>query len=297
MYWEENRIRMKKRVLICGCNGQLGRTLQDLVSDYPEFSFYCTDIDTLDLRDFDAVSSFINEHKIDITINASAYTAVERAETEIALAYQVNEKAVDNLARATYGRGGFLVHISTDYVFDGESKEAYKPEDTPNPVSVYGASKLAGEERMIESGCRGIIIRIAWLYSIYGNNFVKTMLKLSSEREEIRVVNDQWGAPTNARDLAEVIMKIISYEDNILGTKIYHYSNEGVISWYQFAEEIIRLSGHKCSVCPISSEEFGAKVKRPSFSLLDHTKIAKDFNISIQKWEDSLLRDLSKIKY
>lgn len=297
MYWQKGRIEMKKRVLICGCNGQLGRTLQDLISHYPEFNFYCTDIDTLDLRDFDAVSSFIDANKIDITINASAYTAVERAESEETLAYQVNEKAVDNLARVMYRRGGFLVHISTDYVFDGESQEAYKPEDTPNPVSVYGASKLAGERRMIESGCRGVIIRVAWLYSIYGNNFVKTMLKLSSEREEIRVVNDQWGAPTNAQDLAEAIMKIIQCEDRISGTEIYHFSNDGVISWYQFAEEIIRLSGHNCRVNPISSEEFGAKVKRPSFSLLDHNKIAKEFNISVQKWENSLARDLSRIKY
>lgn len=288
---------MKKQIMLCGCNGQLGKTIQELEPQFPEFAFHNTDIDTLDLRDFDAVKSYLKEHNISIVINASGYTAVEQAESDVEQAYLANEKAVDNLARLMRERNGFLVHISTDYVFDGESSEAYKPDDEPNPVSVYGASKLAGERSMIASGCRGVIVRIAWLYSVYGHNFVKTMLKLSSEREEIRVVNDQWGAPTNAQDLAEVLMKIVQKEENFSQTEIFHYSNAGVISWHQFAEEIVRLSGHKCKVTPISTEEFGARVKRPKYSLLDHSKLSKELEISIPKWEMSLKRDLPRIKY
>lgn len=288
---------MKKKVMISGCEGQLGKTLQELAPLHPEYQFFNTDIKELDLSDFTATQKFIDQNEIEIVINAAGYTAVERAEEEIEAAYSANCQAVENLARAIAKRNGFMIHISTDYVFDGKKGSAYTPEDLPCPLSVYGASKLAGEKAMCSTNVRGVIIRIAWLYSTFGNNFVKTMLKLSAERESIQVVNDQWGAPTNALDLSEVIFQIIAEEEVQNGVEIYHYSNAGLTTWHGFAKEIIRLSGAICEVKATTSEAFGAKVKRPTFSQLSTDKLTKRFDIKIPKWEESLARDLFRIKY
>lgn len=276
-------------ILITGANGQLGSEFQKRTFSLLDEIFY-TDVEELDITDLKAVISFIERHDIDTIINCAAYTAVDRAEEDREKAVKVNRDAVANLAKAATKLGCLLIHISTDYVFDGNHDVPYTEKDPVNPQTVYGQTKLEGEQAIKSSGCMYLIIRTAWLYSGFGNNFVKTMLRLADERKEINVVNDQWGTPTYAGDLADAIIRILERNELPELEGIYHYTNEGVCNWYDFAKEIIELSGKDCIVRPISTEQYPTKAKRPAYSVLDKTKIKKVFDLEIPDWKDALKR-------
>lgn len=276
-------------ILITGANGQLGSEFQKRTFSLLDEIFY-TDVEELDITDLKAVISFIERHDIDTIINCAAYTAVDRAEEDREKATKVNRDAVANLAKAATKLGCLLIHISTDYVFDGNHDVPYTEKDPVNPQTVYGQTKLEGEQAIKSSGCMYLIIRTAWLYSGFGNNFVKTILRLSDERKEINVVNDQWGTPTYAGDLADAIIRILERNELPELEGIYHYTNEGVCNWYDFAKEIIELSGKDCIVRPISTEQYPTKAKRPAYSVLDKTKIKKVFDLEIPDWKDALKR-------
>ena len=287
---------MQKTVLVTGANGQLGKSLQQLAPDFSgQFRFLFTDVDTLDITDLAAVRRMVQDENVDTLINAAAYTAVDKAESDIELAYLLNEKAVANLATAAKEHGTFLVHISTDYVFDGKSSRPYQPTDKTNPTSVYGSSKLAGENALRESGCRGAIVRTAWLYSPYGNNFVKTMLRLADTKDSISVVSDQTGCPTLALDLARFLMAVIAHDGTADGLKYYHFTNKGRITWFDFASEILRQAGKSCPVRPIPTSSYPTPATRPAFSVLDLTESEAIF--AIPDWKESLTKVLPEIIY
>lgn len=265
-------------LLVTGSNGQLGSELHKLL---PEAIF--TDVNDLDITDKSAVDEFVNAHHIDMIINCAAYTAVDKAEEDVAMAEKINIKGPENLATTD----AKLVHISTDYVFDGNGHRPYLPEDEAKPVSVYGVTKLAGEKAVLAHNKRAVIIRTAWLYSSFGNNFVKTMRRLGAEKASLNVVCDQVGTPTYAADLAEAIVKIIpQVSDKTSG--VYHFTNEGVCSWYDFAYEIMQQSGLKCKVMPILSAEYPTKANRPFYSVLDKNKIKQTFGLEIRHWKEGL---------
>ena len=253
-------------ILITGANGQLGSELRK-IGFSPLDEVFFTDVAELDITDYTAIEKFIQVHEVDTIINRAAYTAVDRAEDEPGPAAEINTQAVANLAKAAQKEDCLLIHISTDYVFDGTATTPYTEKIKTCPVSVYGKTKLAGEEAIIRSGCFYIIIRTAWLYSAFGHNFVKTILRLAEERPEINVVNDQIGTPTYAEDLAKAIVKIMANDDRVEHEGIYHYSNAGVCSWYDFAVEIVRLSGLNCRVNPVTTAEYPTKTHRPAYSL------------------------------
>ena len=281
---------MIKNILITGAKGQLGSELSELYGKYSEFNFFPTDIDELDLTDKKAVSAFVSENQIDCIVNCAAYTAVDKAEDDVDLCYKINRDAVQNLAEAACGKA-IIIHISTDYVFDGKANSPYKETNPTNPQSVYGKSKCKGEEILLSVCPQSIIIRTAWLYSTYGNNFVKTMLRLAKERPELNVISDQKGTPTYAADLAQAILSIILYtkKENRLHPGIYHYSNAGQISWFDFTEKILQLAEIKdCRVNPITTEQYPTKAARPMYSVLDKTKIKETFQLIIPEWEQSL---------
>ena len=288
---------MKQNILITGANGQLGQSLQRVYAQTQteKYTLYCTDIDTLDITDYKALENYIIHNKIDSIVNAAAYTAVEKAETEEEKAYLINEQAVANLAAIAKKQDLFLIQISTDYVFDGTSRVPYTPEMPINPISVYGKSKAAGEKVILDYKIHSAIIRTSWLYSPYGGNFVKTMLRLGKEKESLQVVNDQIGGPTYATDLAEAIFTILGECNSFSGTEIYHYANEGVISWYDFAKEIMRLAQLNCEVNPIPSAAYPAKVERPAYSVFDLTKIKNRFNLHIPTWTESLEKAMPEL--
>ena len=275
---------MNNKILVTGANGQLGTELKKLL---PNAIF--TDVENLDITDFKSVESFVNENQIDIIINCAAYTAVDNAEDNFELAKKINEIGPKNLAL----NGAKIIHISTDYVFDGTNHQPYSPEDKTNPISVYGQTKRAGELAVLENAQIGIVIRTAWLYSAHGNNFVKTMRRLGAERESLNVVADQIGSPTFAGDLAEAITSILpQLSKNNNG--IYHYTNEGVCSWYDFATEIMNESGISCKVNPIPSSAYPTKAKRPFYSVLDKSKIKQTFCIKIPHWKEGLKKCLKQ---
>ena len=271
------------RVLVTGANGQLGSELRLVASA----DYIFTDIEELDICSEERVAEFVERNKIDVIVNCAAYTNVDRAEEESEVAERVNTTAVAILARVARRYNVRLIHISTDYVFGGEEFSSPIMEETrPVAVGVYGRTKLLGERLIEESGCSYVILRTSWLYSTYGKNFVKTILRLASEREELRVVSDQIGSPTYARDLAAVVVKIcgeVEFEDGI-----YHYSNRGEISWCDFARAIVELGGAKCRVIPCTTVEYGAKAPRPAYSVLDTSKICKALGCDIPQWRDSL---------
>lgn len=276
-------------ILVTGANGQLGSELRKVGFTALDEVFF-TDVTELDITDYPAVEHFVKEHEIDTIINCAAYTAVDRAEEEPELAEKINAQAVVNLARAAKKEDCLLIHISTDYVFDGTGTKPYTEKDKPCPVSVYGKTKLAGEEAILKSGCFYIIIRTAWLYSTFGNNFVKTMLRLASERTELNVVADQLGTPTYAADLARAIVKIMDHDDRADLEGVYHFTNDGICSWYDFATEIVRLSGKECQVNAVTTAEYPTKTKRPAYSVLDKTKIKKMFEVEVPEWKEALGR-------
>ena len=279
------------RILVTGCNGQLGNTIKDRQHNYPQHQWLNTDVAELDITDGEAVEQFVGEHRIDGIINCAAYTAVDRAEDDVEKATLLNVTGPANLAMAIEKRGGWLIHISTDYVFDGNHCTPYT-EDLPTcPKSIYGKTKLEAEEVVLRNCQKAMIIRTAWLYSEYGNNFVKTMLRLGREREQLKVVYDQIGTPTYAGDLADTILSVIA--KGIL-SGIFHFSNEGVISWYDFTKAIHEMSGiTSCEVLPIRSAEYPAKAPRPAYSVLDKQKIKTQYHISIPYWKDSLAHCLN----
>ncbi|MDE5786617.1 MAG: dTDP-4-dehydrorhamnose reductase [Duncaniella sp.] len=285
-------------ILVTGANGQLGRCIYDRAVNGVADNYIFTDIAELDITSRDDVDRFINEHDINMVVNCAAYTDVEAAEDNAEKALLLNAAAPGYIADAIKRRGGRLIHISTDYVFGGNNGNTPRAENEPeNPTGVYGATKLAGEKAVIDSGVKAIVLRTAWLYSEYGRNFVKTMLKLTAECPSLNVVFDQAGTPTYARDLADVIIKIIDgrlYEGN---EGLYHYSDEGVTSWYDFACAIAAMSGHgDCDIRPCHSDEFPSKVTRPTYSVLDKTKIKNTFGIRIPHWASSLADCIDKLK-
>lgn len=270
--------------LITGANGQLGRELARLMPDA-----ILTDSATLDITDADAVREFVKRNNVDTIINCAAYTAVDRAEDDADTAARVNVVGPENLAKS----GARVVHISTDYVFDGTGHTPYEPDDAPNPVSVYGRTKLAGERAVLENAKSAVVIRTAWLYSPFGNNFVKTMRRLGAERESINVVCDQIGSPTYAGDLAAAIVAILPQMRDGMH-EIYHFTNEGVCSWYDFACAIMALSGLPCRVNPIPSSQYPTRATRPMYSVLSKEKIKHDFNITIPHWQEALIKCLQQ---
>lgn len=285
-------------ILVTGANGQLGSELRKIGFTALDEVFF-TDVAELDITSYEAVAKFVEENDIDTIVNCAAYTAVDKAEDEPELAAKINTEAVANLAKVANKQDCLLIHVSTDYVFDGTGAKPYTEKDRPCPVSVYGKTKLAGEEAIKKSGCLHIIIRTAWLYSAFGNNFVKTILRLAGERQEISVVSDQVGSPTYAEDLARTIVAIMENDDRGMYEGIYHFSDEGVCSWYDFASEIVRLSGLPCQVKPVTTAEYPTKTKRPAYSVLDKTKIRKTFGVSVPKWQESLeacMKDLGAVK-
>jgi len=287
-----------KNILVTGSNGQLGKCLKDAVEAKKTLSTECkdfifTDIQELDITDIKAVSNFVRKNKIDCIINAAAYTAVDKAESELEQAFNINEHGVWNLAHICMEQNAFLIHVSTDYVFDGKATKPYKTNASTKPVSIYGKSKLAGEKAIFFEQIPSIIIRTSWLYSKYGHNFLNTMLRLGKEKEEIYVVNDQLGAPTNANDLATAILQIINQTGKITRPTIFHYANEGITTWYGFAKEIMKTAKLPCSVHPITTIEYPTPAARPAYSVFDLSKIKTQFNIHIPNWVEGLQRELS----
>lgn len=290
-------------ILVTGANGQLGNEMR-IVSVGSPHKFIFTDFAELDITDGDAVDKTIREKEVNIVVNCAAYTNVDKAEDEPELAERLNAKAVENIARAIKRNDGLLIHISTDYVFGGASRNVpYGEEESGNPIGVYGITKLHGEEAAIASGCKYVIIRTAWLYSEFGKNFLKTMLNLTSTREQVKVVFDQAGTPTYAYDLANAIMAVIEDYDKFGSSGpyekrgIYHFSNEGVCSWFDFTKMIAEYAGNTgCDIQPCHSSEFPSKVIRPSYSVLDKTKIKKCFGVAVPYWTVSLRRCMEKMK-
>ena len=277
-------------ILITGANGQLGNSMRALSAGHPQHTYFFTDVQELDICDEQGVRDFVRGHAIDLIVNCAAYTAVDKAEDNPDLCDRLNHLAPVYLADAAEECGAALIHISTDYVFDGTAHVPYTEDDPPCPNSVYGRTKLAGEQEVMRRCTRAMIIRTAWLYSEYGNNFVKTMLRLGREREALGVVFDQIGTPTYAGDLARAIYAAIGHG---IVPGIYHFSNEGVCSWYDFTLAIHRLAGiTTCKVSPLHTDEYPAKAPRPHYSVLDKTKIKRTLGIEIPHWEERL----SKLK-
>tara|TARA_Y200000002_G_scaffold381543_1_gene395851 strand:+ start:3969 stop:4871 length:903 start_codon:yes stop_codon:yes gene_type:complete len=286
------------RVLITGSNGQLGSEIKELTTDYKNLECIFVDQSQLDICDAEALNSFIIDNHINSVINCAAYTSVDQAEENPKIAEQINEKVVLYLVNALEKVSGKLVHISTDYVFDGNHSYPYKESDPVSPISVYGKTKRAGELVVLNSSIDAIVIRTSWLYSTYSDNFVKLMLRLGNEKESLKVVFDQRGTPTYAKDLAKICLDILSDKNSVNISKkrsLYHYSNEGDTSWYDFATTIMKISNIDCKVIPIETKDYPTEAKRPMYSVLDKSKIKSDFNIKIPHWKDSLAYCIKKI--
>lgn len=282
------------RILVTGANGQLGNEMQVLAKENPQHTYYFTDVEELNICDKQAVWAYIAEKRIELVVNCAAYTAVDKAEDNSELAYQLNCEAPKQLASAAQFNGAVMIQVSTDYVFDGTAHTPYTEDCDPCPDSVYGTTKLEGEYDVMNYCEKAVVIRTAWLYSTFGNNFVKTMIRLGKERDSLGVVFDQIGTPTYANDLARAIYTIIN-KGIVRG--IYHFSNEGVCSWYDFTVAIHRLAGiTSCKVKPLHTAEYPAKANRPAYSVLDKTKIKTTFGIEIPHWEESLQRCLEKLE-
>ena len=274
-------------ILVTGGNGQLASCIKDVEKEYDDLNIIYTDHLELDICELNQIQTFFKSNpQIDYCINCAAYTAVDKAETESEKAFEINAIGAKNLAQVCNDHDAILIHVSTDFVFDGEKNEPYTETDVANPISVYGASKLQGEVEIQQALKEYFIIRTSWLYSEYGNNFMKTMLRLAETRDGISVVSDQIGTPTYAGDLAEIIIQIINTKTEKYG--IYHYSNEGVASWFEFAKEIFKLTKNKTKVNPIPSIEYLTSAKRPKYSVLDKKKIIDVFKIDIPFWRESL---------
>ena len=281
------------KILITGCNGQLGNEMQLLEKVNPQHTYFNTDVAELDIISQEAIETFVSENEIDGIVNCAAYTAVDKAEDNQELCHLLNAVAPGYLAEAVGKRGGWMIQISTDYVFDGTNHTPYVETDPVCPNSVYGSTKLEGEKAVMAACGQSMIIRTAWLYSTFGNNFVKTMIRLGKEKSELGVIFDQIGTPTYARDLAVAIFAAINQ-----GVKpgLYHFSNEGVISWYDFTKAIHRIAGiTTCHVRPLHTEEYPTPAARPHYSVLDKTKIKQTYGIEVPYWEESLAECIAKL--
>ena len=283
------------KILITGANGQLGTELHEILErEFPGQTLY-TDVQELDLTNAKAVDSYVANNEITHIVNCAAYTAVDRAEEEKMLCAAVNTDAVKNLAMAADANGAKIIHISTDYVFDGTNHRPYRESDKVNPISQYGTTKRKGETLLLALAPQAIIIRTAWLYSAHGKNFVKTMLRLADSQPEIKVVCDQIGTPTFARDLARAVVKVLQSHQWVPG--IYHFTDEGAASWYDFAKAIFRIAGKDVKVTPIPTEDYPTPASRPSYSILDRTRIKATYGIAIPHWEEALADCLRQLGY
>lgn len=282
-------------ILVTGANGQLGNEMRRRAAAGSRCAYLFTDVEELDITDLDAVRRCMAEHHIAAVVNCAAYTNVDKAEDDAARADAINHLAVGNLATACREQGAALLHVSTDYVFGGTGNLPFREEDAVAPLGVYGQTKWAGEQAVVASGCRHLIFRTAWLYSAFGNNFVKTMRRLTAERDRLTVVFDQVGTPTYAGDLADLLFHITEEGLYAQMQGTYHFSNEGVCSWYDFAREIAALSGRTCDIQPCHSDEFPSRVRRPAFSVLDKTKVKRDFHWTIPYWKDSLVKCIKEL--
>ena len=281
------------KILITGCNGQLGNEMQLLAKKNPQHQYFFTDVEELDITDAEAIDKFVQENEVDCIVNCAAYTAVDKAEENVKLCDLLNNVAPGYLAKAIEKRDGYMIQVSTDYVFDGTNHVPYKEDEPTCPNSVYGRTKLAGEKQVQANCKKWMIIRTAWLYSTFGNNFVKTMIRLGQTKPELGVIFDQIGTPTYARDLAAAIFAAINQG---VVTGVYHFSNEGVISWYDFTKAIHRIAGiTTCQVRPLHTEEYPTPAARPHYSVLDKTKIKATYGITIPYWEESLKECISAL--
>jgi len=280
-------------ILITGSNGQLGSEMQQATKRFPNFKYIYTDVAELDICDKNTLNSFVKENGVNFIVNCAAYTAVDKAEDDVELCYKINRDAVKNIAEVAQENGVKVVHVSTDYVFDGTNYVPYTEEMPVCPSSVYGKSKLEGEQVLMENCKEAVIIRTSWLYSSFGNNFVKTMMKLGTERDALNVIFDQVGTPTYAADLAESILNVISHESFVSG--IYHFSDEGVCSWYDFTKTIHRIAKITCNVQPIETKDYPVRTPRPHYSVLNKAKIKSTYGISIPHWEESLEKCINLI--
>ena len=282
-------------ILVTGANGQLGREMQRLSAVSPN-NYTFTDVAELNVTDAGAVRQAVAQTRAEVIVNCAAYTNVERAEEDEEAADRLNRGAAENLARAAEANGATLIHVSTDYVFDGTAHTPYREDTAPSPLGAYGRTKLAGERAVMASGCRYLIFRTAWLYSEYGNNFLKTMLRLTSERDTLQVVFDQIGTPTYAGDLALALFSIIESERYAGNEGVYHFTDEGVCSWYDFATEIAAAAGHdSCRIIPCHTSEFPTKAARPAYSVLDKTKIKTTFQMDIPHWREAMIYCLKQL--
>jgi len=281
-------------ILITGSHGQLGNEMQQAAKSFPAFNYLYTDIEDLDICDRAALNAFVKANKVNIIVNCAAYTAVDKAEDDVELCYKINSDAVRNIGEVASENNLKVVQISTDYVFDGTNHIPYTEDQPVCPDTVYGKSKLAGEQALMASCKDAVIIRTAWLYSSFGNNFVKTMIKLGTERDSLNVIFDQIGSPTYAADLAHAILKVLSHETFVPG--IYHFSDEGVCSWYDFTKTIHRIAGITCDVHPIETKDYPARTPRPHYSVLNKAKIKSTYGIVIPHWEESLERCIKILK-
>ena len=284
-----------RSILVTGANGQLGNALRIIEDGFDGIKLFFTDVDTLDICDKIRIETFVRSHRIDTIVNCAAYTAVDKAEDEVELCMRINRDAVRNIGEIAASAGVKVIHVSTDYVFDGCTAIPYRENDTTNPTSVYGASKLAGEQVLLQVCTDSVIIRTAWLYSETGSNFLKTMLRLGKERDIIGVVADQKGTPTYAGDLADAIKTVLMSEKFVPG--IYHYTNEGSCTWFDFAVKIFETANIKCKVKPLATAEYPTRAKRPAYSILDKSKMKETYSIKIPVWENGLvncLRNLSE---
>jgi dTDP-4-dehydrorhamnose reductase len=286
-----------KTILVTGANGQVGKEFRALALSYPQYNFLFAGREELAIENFDAVKKYFTNNIIAFCINCAAYTAVDKAETEKESAFLINATAAGNLAVVCKDFNTQLIHISTDYVFDGTNTQPYKETDATNPLGVYGQSKLKGEDLILQNNPAAIIIRTSWVYSSFGNNFVKTMLRLMKERENINVVDDQLGCPTYAADLAIAIMVIIEKHSTFaVGHSIFNYCNAGIISWYNFAVAIKELTGSTCMVNPIPTLQYPTPAKRPQYSVLDTTLIKHTFDIAVPEWKKGLEKCLNMMR-
>lgn len=283
-------------VLVTGANGQLGSEFKYLSKKYPDFKLLFTDIAELDILDMDSLTAYVKLERPDYIINCAAYTNVDGAEENGVIAYKLNSLGLRNISKVSKNYDVGCIHISTDYVFSGNEQVPYTESSRPQPINVYGLTKYFGEQELIKRNpSNSLIIRTSWLYSSFGDNFVKTILKLAKDKSSISVVNDQFGSPTYARDLAEAILKILPYK-NKNAVEIFNFANYNTCSWFEYAKEIVELSSYDCKVIPVSSEDFQSKAKRPKYSILNTEKFEKTFQISMTSWKNSLKECLNTMK-
>jgi len=290
---------MKNSILVTGANGQLGQSLQKIAAHYPDYQFTFVQRDELDLSQADSIAAYFEAHHFETIVNCAAYTAVDKAEEESALAEAINHHAVKQFAEIAKAQDSVLIQIGTDYIFDGTQHRPYVENDAVSPQSVYGASKLRGEQAIQGRAPKGCIIRTSWVYSEFGRNFLKTMLMLGEQRDALNVIFDQVGTPTYATDLAQAIMRVVqgkAADNKESAVPVYHYSNEGVCSWYDFAQSIFALAKIDCALSPIETKDYPTPAKRPHYSVLNKAKIKQDYALNIPYWRDSVQNCLTQLQ-